>query len=168
MIFIERIRYKYYKEFLTMSKYYSINDMDKIIEMANLFKTYHISYFNSLKGYIESLQDMEVISAISYGDEIPEEYQSTVYVELKNKLKEEKDAYDRLKDFKERQKNYQMEYIDGKEQSKEKLDEMQNLYSIVIQNETSRKLLENEMKINVMLADMQKIIGDALKDIIDF
>ena len=45
---------------------------------------------------------------------------------------------------------------------------MQNLYSIVIQNETSRKLLENEMKINVMLADMQKIIGDALKDIIDF
>ena len=37
------------------------------------------------------------------------------YVELKNKLKEEKDAYDRLKDFKERQKNYQMEYIDGKE-----------------------------------------------------
>lgn len=90
------------------------------------------------------------------------------YVELKNKLKEEKDAYDRLKNFKERQKNYQMEYIDGKEQSKEKLDEMQNLYSIVIQNETSRKLLENEMKINVMLADMQKIIGDALKDIVDF
>ena len=90
------------------------------------------------------------------------------YVELKNKLNEEKDAYDRLKDFKERQKNYQMEYIDGKEQSKEKLDEMQNLYSIVIQNETSRKLLENEMKINVMLADMQKIIGDALKDIVDF
>lgn len=90
------------------------------------------------------------------------------YIDLKNKLKEEKDAYDRLKDFKERQKNYQMEYIDGKEQSKEKLDEMQNLYSIVIQNETSRKLLENEMKINVMLADMQKIIGDALKDIIDF
>lgn len=90
------------------------------------------------------------------------------YIDLKNKLKEEKDAYDRLKDFKERQKNYQMEYIGGKEQSKEKLDEMQNLYSIVIQNETSRKLLENEMKINVMLADMQKIIGDALKDIVDF
>ena len=90
------------------------------------------------------------------------------YIDLKNKLKEEKDAYDRLKDFKERQKNYQMEYIGGKEQSKEKLDEMQNLYSIVIQSETSRKLLENEMKINVMLADMQKIIGDALKDIVDF
>ena len=29
MIFIERIRYKYYKEFLTMSKYYSINEFSK-------------------------------------------------------------------------------------------------------------------------------------------
>lgn len=90
------------------------------------------------------------------------------YMELKEKLKKEEDAYKRLKDFKEKQKKYQLEYIDGKEQNKEALDEMQNLYSIVIQNETSRKLLENEMKINVILADMQKIIGDALKDIIDF
>ena len=31
MIFIERIRYKYYKEFLTMSKYYSINEFSKIL-----------------------------------------------------------------------------------------------------------------------------------------
>lgn len=90
------------------------------------------------------------------------------YLELKEKLKKEEDAYKRLKNFKEKQKKYQLEYIDGKEQNKEVLEEMQNLYSIVIQNETSRKLLENEMKINVMLADMQKIIGDALKDIIDF
>ena len=90
------------------------------------------------------------------------------YIELKEKLKKEEDAYKRLKNFKEKQKKYQLEYIDGKEHNKEVLEEMQNLYSIVIQNETSRKLLENEMKINVMLADMQKIIGDALKDIIDF
>ena len=90
------------------------------------------------------------------------------YIELKEKLKKEEDAYKRLKDFKEKQKKYQLEYIDGKEQNKEVLEEMQNLYSIVIQNETSRKLLENEMKINVMLADMQKIVGDDLKDIIDF
>ena len=90
------------------------------------------------------------------------------YIKLKNELKSDLDAYNKLKDFKDKQKKYQLEYIDGKKQSKESLDQMQNLYSLVIQNETSRKLLENEMKINVMLADMQKIIGDALKDIIDF
>ena len=90
------------------------------------------------------------------------------YIYLKEELKKDEQAYERLKDFKEKQKKYQMEYIDGKEQNEEALSQMQNLYSLVIQNEISRKLLENEMKINVMLADMQKIIGDALKDIIDF
>lgn len=90
------------------------------------------------------------------------------YIELKDNLKNEKEAYERLKEFKDKQKKYQLEYIDGKAQNEEVLKEMQNLYSLVIQNETSRKLLENEMKINVMLADMQKIMGDSLKDIIDF
>ena len=90
------------------------------------------------------------------------------YIKLKEELKKDKEAYERLKDFKEKQKKYQMEYIDGKEQNEEVLAQMKNLYSIVIQNETSRKILENEMKINVIVADMQKIIGESLKDIIDF
>lgn len=34
MIFIERIRYKYYKEFLTMSKYYPINEFSKILGVS--------------------------------------------------------------------------------------------------------------------------------------
>lgn len=104
----------------------------------------------------------EMIRAFKQTNEFKE------YIELKEELKKDEQAYERLKDFKEKQKKYQMEYIDGKEQNEEALSQMQNLYSLVIQNEISRKLLENEMKINVMLADMQKIIGDALKDIIDF
>ena len=92
----------------------------------------------------------------------------TQYMKLKEELKKDEKAYNMLKDFKDKQKKYQMEYIDGKDQNDKEISEMQNLYSLVIQNDVSRKLLENEMKINVMLADMQKIIGDALKDIIDF
>ena len=45
---------------------------------------------------------------------------------------------------------------------------MENLYSIIIQNENARKLLENEMKIDVMLADMQKIVGEGIKEIVEF
>lgn len=92
----------------------------------------------------------------------------TQYMKLKEELKKDEKSYNMLKDFKDKQKKYQMEYIDGKEQNDKEIGEMQNLYSLVIQNDTSRKLLENEMKINVMLADMQKTVGDALKDIIDF
>ncbi len=90
------------------------------------------------------------------------------YIKLKNELKSDTTNYNILKDFKEKQKEHQMMYISGKEIAKEQQDEMQNLYSILIQNEKIRKLLESEMKIDVMLADMQKIMGDAIKEIVEF
>ena len=62
-------------------KFYSVEDINAIITKATEFKTYHISYFNSLKIYINSMETKEEIATVTYGTEIPEEYQSEV---LKN------------------------------------------------------------------------------------
>lgn len=59
-------------------KFYSATDIKSIIDKATEFKTYHISYYNSLKIYINSMETMEEISEVTYGIEIPEEYQSEV------------------------------------------------------------------------------------------
>ena len=59
-------------------KFYSTLDMKAIIDKATKFKTYHTSYYNSLKTYINSMETMEEISAVTYGIEIPQEYQSEV------------------------------------------------------------------------------------------
>lgn len=61
-----------------LCKFYSTDDITTISTGATNFKTYHVSYFNSLKSYIESLDDIETISAITYGSEIPSEYMSDV------------------------------------------------------------------------------------------
>lgn len=61
-----------------LCKFYSPEDITAISTAATNFKTYHVSYFNSLKAYIESMNDIESISAITYGTEIPEEYMSDV------------------------------------------------------------------------------------------
>jgi predicted DNA-binding ArsR family transcriptional regulator len=45
---------------------------------VNKHKTYHTTYYNSLKNYINSLQTIEEIAAITYGIEIPDEYKSEV------------------------------------------------------------------------------------------
>lgn len=58
--------------------YYSINDINAIINAATKFKTYHTTYFNSLKNWISSMKTKEEILAVNYGDPIPEEYQSEV------------------------------------------------------------------------------------------
>ncbi len=59
--------------------YYSAEDFTKITAMMTAWKKYHEAYFNSLKLYINSLEDVVAIAAIEYGVEIPEEYQSEVY-----------------------------------------------------------------------------------------
>lgn len=61
-----------------LCKYYSVLDMQDIINMSNSWKSYHISYFNSIKAYINSLDSMSDIVDVCYGMEIPEVYQSKV------------------------------------------------------------------------------------------
>ncbi len=95
-----------------------------------------------------------------------EEY--TSYMKLKEEIKKDEKAYNTLKKFKDKQSEVQIEYINGREITKQVQEEMQNLYSIVIQDDNSRKLLELEMKINRILADIQKSLGNAVEDIVKF
>lgn len=61
-----------------LCKYCSNIDIMSIVAKATEFKTYQVTYYNSLKAYIESLDSIEDISRIEYGVEIPTEYQSEI------------------------------------------------------------------------------------------
>ena len=57
-----------------------------------------------------------------------EEYKE--YIKLKNELKNDSKLYEMLKDFKKKQEEHQLNYINGKEMSEDQLKQMQNLYSV--------------------------------------
>ena len=59
-------------------KFYTVNDINAILTAATAWKTYQVTYNNSLKKYINSLEKITDISAITYGIEIPVDYQSDV------------------------------------------------------------------------------------------
>lgn len=59
-------------------KFFSVDDITAILNAATSWKTYQVTYNNSLKTYINSLDNIMDISAISYGMEIPVDYQSDV------------------------------------------------------------------------------------------
>lgn len=65
-----------------LCKLFSVADITTIINTATAFKTYHITYFNSLKAYIDALDNIDDISNITYGTTIPEEYQSDILKSL--------------------------------------------------------------------------------------
>ena len=58
--------------------FYTAEEINELIAAANNFKIYQTTYCNALKTYINTLETIEEISAITYGDEIPEEYKSSV------------------------------------------------------------------------------------------
>ena len=58
--------------------FYTPQDIQLIIAAATNHKTYHTTYFNALKTYINSLENINDISNIYYGVQLPEEYQSDV------------------------------------------------------------------------------------------
>lgn len=58
--------------------YYTAAEINTIIVAMNKHKIYHTTYYNALKAYINSLETIEEISAITYGTPIPDEYKTEV------------------------------------------------------------------------------------------
>lgn len=67
--------------------YYSAEDMMKIIQTSMFHVDFQNTYFNSLKHYINSMNNLVDVSAVYYGIEIPEEYQSQPLKDLLAKMK---------------------------------------------------------------------------------
>lgn len=61
-----------------LCEYYTSEEINKIVETATSYKVYHTTYYNALKAYINALETIEEIAAITYGVEIPDEYKSDV------------------------------------------------------------------------------------------
>jgi hypothetical protein len=69
-------------------KYYSVEDIQKLITAAMALVSYNTTYCNSLNMWIKAETDSRVIEGIYYGIDIPEIYQSDVlkkYLSSKNK-----------------------------------------------------------------------------------
>lgn len=59
-------------------KFYSANDMNKIISTANTHISYQTAYCNALFQWLEDCKKISEAANIQYGDEIPKKYQSDV------------------------------------------------------------------------------------------
>lgn len=62
--------------------FYTAEEIEQIIAAATAYKNYQIAYHNALKAYINALDTIEAIGAITYGTPIPDEYKSDVLMVL--------------------------------------------------------------------------------------
>ena len=81
-------------------------------------------------------------------------------IDLKPELKEEIAKFEKLR------YEVQINQMQTGKIDENKMKEIQEIYAKIIEIDEIKKYFEAELKFNVLLADVNKIIGDAVKDLV--
>lgn len=93
-----------------------------------------------------------------------EEYKE--YKKVKEELNNMPEIKEKISEFETARQEMQKLMIKGGTPVEEKATEIQNLYAELIQNEIVKKYFDLEIKFSVMITDVNKIISEAIKDVI--
>lgn len=89
------------------------------------------------------------------------------YKEVKEKIFLNKDLKAKIEEFEKIRYEVQVLTVKGNEQDAEKMQKLQELYKILIDNKEVKEFFDKEVIFNVMLADVNKIIAEAVKDVLN-
>lgn len=79
---------------------------------------------------------------------------------LNTKLKE------KMEEFEKARYEVQLEMMQTGKNDEEKYKKMQDLYAELVENDEAKRFFEAETKFNIVIADINKIIGEAIRDVI--
>lgn len=92
-----------------------------------------------------------------------EEYMN--YKMAKEVLNLNQDLKKRMAEFEATRYEAQLMAMQTGKNDEEKIKKMQDMYSELIENPDAKKFFEAETKFNILIADVNKIIGESIKDV---
>ncbi len=98
--------------------------------------------------------------------QIKESEEYIEYKKMKEIIKEDTELKEKLDSFERARYETQISTMQGKEPTKEQVEVLQKRYLELIQNDITKNYLEAELKFNTILSDINKILGEAVQDII--
>ena len=93
-----------------------------------------------------------------------EEY--TKFKQAKKQLDSNNELKAKIDEFEKMRYEIQVLAMQGKEVEEEKNRKLQEMYAILIQNKEIKEYFDLEVKFNVMIADVNKIIAEAVQDVL--
>ena len=103
----------------------------------------------------------ELVRAIKESEEVKQ------YIKIKEELYADDKNKEMIKNFRDMQTEVQSLLMQGQEADAEKMEKLQNLYQILAGNPKIKDFFDKEVQFDVMLSDIYKIIGEALKEILE-
>ena len=94
---------------------------------------------------------------------------SKEYVEYKKareEMKSNSEMKDKIEEFEKTRYEVQVLTFQGEKQDEEKMKKLQELYQILMQDEKIKEYFDIEVRFNVMLADVNRIISESVKELL--
>lgn len=88
------------------------------------------------------------------------------YKMAKEALNMNSELKEKMKEFAQKRYEVQMEYMQTGNKNEHREKKIQDLYMELIQNEEAKRYFDAETKFNIVIADVNKIIGEAIRDVI--
>ena len=89
------------------------------------------------------------------------------YKKYKQIIKSNQEVSENIKKFEILRYEIQISAMQGLEISKDKEKELQDIYAELLTKENVTEYFESEFKFNILLADVNKIIGDSVKEVLE-
>jgi cell fate (sporulation/competence/biofilm development) regulator YlbF (YheA/YmcA/DUF963 family) len=88
------------------------------------------------------------------------------YKEIRDEVFSNSELKKQVEEFEKIRYEEQLLAMQGEKQSNDKMVKLQELYTILVKNDKVKEYFDKEVKFNVMMADVNKIIGEAIRDVI--
>ena len=88
------------------------------------------------------------------------------YKQIKQKVSENPELKSKIEEFEKIRYDAQVLAIKGEQQDPDKMAKMKELYNILLNEPEIKDYFDKEVRFNILLADVNKIIGEAVKDVL--
>ena len=105
-------------------------------------------------------------SANRLAQQIRESEEYKEYKKLKDEIHNNQDKKQKVEDFEKLRYEVQLMAYTGEAKDEEKNKKLEEMYATLISDENIKKYFDLEIKFNVMIADVNKIIAEAIKDVL--
>ena len=98
--------------------------------------------------------------------EIRESEEYKEYKKLKDEIHNDSEKNQKVEDFEKLRYEVQLMAYTGEAKDEEKSKKLEEMYATLISDENIKKYFDLEIKFNIMIADVNKIIAEAIKDVL--
>lgn len=93
-----------------------------------------------------------------------EEYKA--YKKLKDEIYNNPEKKQKVEDFEKLRYEVQLMAYTGEQKDEEKNKKLEEMYATLVENKEIKEYFDLEVKFNIMIADVNKIIAEAIKDVL--